>query len=155
MIVIRDAQPDDCDVIVRFNAEMALETEDLELDRSILSTAIAALLDDKEKGMYFMAEIDGQIVGQSMVTTEWSDWRNGLFWWIQSVFVEPAYRRCGIYRRMYAYVKKLAGCEPQVCGFRLYVEKDNRRAQKTYLALGMKQSPYFFFEALKAGVDNS
>lgn len=88
-----------------------------------------------------------------MITTEWSDWRNGVFWWIQSVYVLPDYRRRGIYRRMYQFIQELAANEPNVCGFRLYVEQDNLRAQKTYTAMGMDQSPYRIFEELKSNVN--
>jgi ribosomal protein S18 acetylase RimI-like enzyme len=87
-----------------------------------------------------------------MITMEWSDWRNGLFWWIQSVFVVPEYRRRGIYRKLYAHVQELAAQEPNVCGFRLYVERDNTRAQQTYAALGMTETPYRLFEEMQPTV---
>ena len=87
-----------------------------------------------------------------MVTNEWSDWRNGLFWWIQSVYVEPAWRRRGVYRRLYHFIRPLAQADPGICGFRLYVEKDNVVAQKTYASLGMVQTDYLVYEELKPGV---
>jgi ribosomal protein S18 acetylase RimI-like enzyme len=88
-----------------------------------------------------------------MVTTEWSDWRNGMFWWIQSVYVRPEYRRQGLYRELYARVKELAEQEPAVCGFRLYVENENVNAQKTYKALGMSETGYKLFEELKDSLE--
>ena len=93
-----------------------------------------------------MAEQHGQVVGSLMVTTEWSDWRNGVFWWVQSVYISPDYRRQGIYGQLYAQVKTLAEQQQNVCGFRLYVEKENVIAQKTYASLGMEQSHYLMYE---------
>ena len=87
-----------------------------------------------------------------MITTEWSDWRNGDFWWIQSVYVRPGFRRRGVYRRLYRYLQELAAQDPAVCGFRLYVEHDNQRAQATYRAAGMAQTRYLVFEELKPGI---
>jgi GNAT superfamily N-acetyltransferase len=93
-----------------------------------------------------------RIVGCLLVTHEWSDWRNGLFWWIQSVFIEAGWRRRGVYRRLYQHVKELAAADPTVCGFRLYVEKDNAVAQQTYAALGMAPTDYLIYEELRPGV---
>jgi ribosomal protein S18 acetylase RimI-like enzyme len=88
-----------------------------------------------------------------MVTSEWSDWRNGVFWWIQSVYVRPQWRRKGVFRRLYSFVKDLAARDPSVCGFRLYVEAGNGTAQETYRSVGMAQTSYRVFEELKSGVD--
>ena len=87
-----------------------------------------------------------------MLTNEWSDWRNGLFWWIQSVYVQPNHRRRAVYRTMYQHVKQLAAQDDSVCGFRLYVEHENAQAQETYAALGMQKTPYRLFEELKPGI---
>ena len=99
-----------------------------------------------------MAELDGRVIGALMITKEWSDWRNGDFWWIQSVYVDPEHRRRGVYRRMYAYLRMLAARDRAVVGFRLYVEKNNRRAQSTYRASGMAHTHYLVYEQLKPGV---
>lgn len=143
---IRVAEPKDIASLVNFNQSMAWETESKRLDETTLSKGVTALIKDVTKGYYLVAEQDEQVVGSLMVTTEWSDWRNGVFWWIQSVYILPDYRRKGIYARLYAQVKSLAAKQQDVCGFRLYVENDNSVAQKTYEALGMKQSHYLMFE---------
>ena len=96
-----------------------------------------------------VAEQAGNVVASLLITTEWSDWRNGEFWWIQSVFVSPEVRRCGIYRQLYSYVHSMAAQNDRVCGFRLYVDKSNLGA---YLALGMKEAEYVIFEELKPGI---
>jgi len=147
-ITIRPAEHLDADTIAGFNCAMARETENIELVPEIVLAGVRSVFENRSRGFYIIAEANSKVVASLMVTTEWSDWRNGLFWWIQSVFVEPGYRRRGIYRRMYAFTQKLASREPNVCGFRLYVEQDNVRAQGTYAALGMKQSPYIVFEEI-------
>ena len=134
---------------------MAWETENKELMPEVILAGVTSLFENPSRGFYIVAEIDAKVVACLMITTEWSDWRNGLFWWVQSVFVLPDYRRRGIYRTMYQFIKDLANREPNVCGFRLYVEKDNLRAQSTYAALGMSQSPYSLFEELKPGIEYS
>lgn len=148
-IHIRPAQLSDAPTIAEFNRAMAWETEEKELPSEIILAGVQTLLATPAYGFYIVAEMDQQIVACLMITTEWSDWRNGVLWWIQSVFVAPDYRRRGIYRRMYELVKDLADGEPSVCGFRLYVERDNARAQTTYRSLGMTQTPYLVFEELK------
>lgn len=125
---------------------MAKETEGKDLTVSVLSAGVQWLLQNPEHGFYFVAEIGGEPAGCLMVTSEWSDWRNGLFWWIQSVYVKPQHRRKGIYRSLYKHVKQLARERGDVCGFRLYVEKENLNAQKTYQSLGMRETPYRMFE---------
>ncbi len=151
-IHIRKAEPRDAGAIAAFNQAMAQETEGKALMPEVIIAGVNALLKNPAWGFYLVAEIDSKTVASLMVTMEWSDWRNGLFWWIQSVYVTPAYRRQGIYRQMYAFVQDLAEQEPNVCGFRLYVERDNTRAQSTYAALGMEESPYRIFEELKPTV---
>ncbi|NEQ53615.1 MAG: GNAT family N-acetyltransferase [Leptolyngbya sp. SIO3F4] len=148
-ITIRQAQLNDAEEIAYFNQAMALETENKKLAPEVILAGVKALLANPSYGFYIVAEAESQVVACLMITTEWSDWRNGVFWWIQSVFVKPDYRRRGIYRRMYTFIKQMANDSSNVCGFRLYVEKDNTRAQQTYASMGMMQSPYRIFEELK------
>ena len=143
---IRLAGINDIDTLVNFNQRMAMETENKVLNDVTLRKGVSRLIEDRNKGFYLVAEQDAQILGSLMVTTEWSDWRNGVFWWIQSVYVTPAFRRQGIYAKLYAKVKVLAGEAENVCGFRLYVEKENIIAQQTYKTLGMSESHYLMFE---------
>jgi ribosomal protein S18 acetylase RimI-like enzyme len=145
-IVIRQAAPADAAIIVEFNASMALETEHLELDRTRLRKGTEALLADSSKGLYYLAEVDGVVVGQLMITYEWSDWRNATFWWIQSVFVHPEYRHLGVFRTLYSHIESIARERRDVCGLRLYVEHSNTRAQRTYESLGMKHSHYLMMD---------
>jgi len=140
-ITIRRGTPADRETIVEFNLAMAAETEDRALDRNVLKTGVQAVLDDEQKGFYLVAEREGRVVGGLLITSEWSDWRNGAFWWIQSVYIEPDARRQGVYRALYAHVVSEAGAAG-ACGIRLYVEHENLRAQKTYAALGMRESEY-------------
>ena len=143
---IRPAYADDAGTIAAFNAQLALETETKTLDRTQLGLGVADLLANPDRGRYFLAEVDGEIVGQLMITYEWSDWRNGLFWWIQSVFVRPETRRRGVFTALYNHIQSLASDEDGVCGIRLYVERDNQRAQRTYETLGMIKTGYQVME---------
>ena len=145
-LTIRPATADDLDVIVDFNARIASETEDTVLDRDTLRAGVQVLLEDPAKGRYFVACVDGMVVGQVMHTREWSDWRNGDIWWIQSVYVASSRRRLGVYTAMHQHVLKLASADPTAVGIRLYVEKDNDGAQATYRELGMVETDYRLFE---------
>jgi ribosomal protein S18 acetylase RimI-like enzyme len=145
-IYIRVAQHTDVASLVNFNQLMAWETEQKQLDEDILTKGVSALIADENKGFYLVAEQNDMVVGSLMVTTEWSDWRNGVFWWVQSVYITPDFRRQGIYAKLYAQVKTLAEQQHNVCGFRLYVEKENLIAQKTYESLGMQPTHYFMYE---------
>lgn len=145
-INIRVATIKDVLSLVSFNQNMALETEQKILATEVLSKGVEALIVDANKGFYLVAEVGDRVVGSLMVTTEWSDWRNALFWWIQSVYILPDCRRQGIYGLLYSKVKLLAQQNGNVCGFRLYVEKDNIIAQQTYEAMGMEQSHYLMYE---------
>lgn len=145
---IRKARIGDAETIADFNIAMALETEGKSLEKEKISAGVKNLFRHPEYGFYIVAEVDGQVAGCLMVTYEWSDWRNGLFWWIQSVYIHPDCRRKGIYRTMYSFVKKLAFKEKNICGFRLYVEKENINAQRTYTALGMTECQYKMFEEI-------
>lgn len=145
-LVIRPATLGDADVIVRFNAAMALETESLELDMHRLIKGVRAVLSDPAKGFYLVAETAGRIAGQTMVTFEWSDWRNANFWWIQSVYIDPAFRAQGVFKRLYAEIERRAWLPGVSCGLRLYVEGANESAQRTYERLGMRRTGYRFYE---------
>jgi ribosomal protein S18 acetylase RimI-like enzyme len=149
---VRLATPQDAPVLVEFNSAMALETEQKELLPEVIGAGVRSLLGNPAAGFYMVAEKDGRVVGSLMITKEWSDWRNGTFWWIQSVYVRPELRRQGVYKRLYRHLQELAANDPAVCGFRLYVERENGRAQATYQALGMKETRYLVFEELKPGV---
>lgn len=146
--IIRPAGERDIAALVVFNRAMAKETEGIDLPIETVSAGVAALLQQPQYGFYLIAEINKEGVGGLMITYEWSDWRDGLFWWIQSVYVLPPYRGKGIYKQLYAEVKRRAAAQGDVCGFRLYVERKNQRAQQTYQALGMKETRYKVFEEL-------
>lgn len=146
---IRIAAKGDIDALVGFNQAMALETEGKNLEASVLTPGVAAVFEDANKGFYVVAEIGGTIAGGLLVTFEWSDWRNKWFWWIQSVYVLPDFRGQSAYSRMYEFVKKLSDERGNVCGFRLYVERENEKARKVYEKLGMRQSHYLAYEEEK------
>ncbi len=144
----------DAATIASFNAAMALETEHKVLMPEVIGAGVRRLIENPAMGFYIVAQDDqGEVVAGLMITNEWSDWRNGIFWWVQSVYVVSGWRRQGVYRRLYDYVRELAKADPGVCGFRLYVEKDNVIAQQTYSALGMTPTDYLIYEELKAGVE--
>ena len=145
-IQVRLAVPEDAPEIVAFNQAMALETEGKALEDEVIHAGVHRIFEEPNLGFYVVAEEAEKVVGTLMVTKEWSDWRNGVFWWIQSVYVLPEYRKCGIYRSMYCFVQKQADTNPEVCGFRLYVEKNNLVAQKTYQTLGMEETHYRMYE---------
>ncbi len=139
---IRSGTPADEGVIAAFNAAMAMETEGKGLHEPTLRAGVRAALADPAKGFYTLAERDGEVVGQLMATTEWSDWRNGWYWWIQSVYVTPGARGAGVFRALFEHLKARATADPTVIGLRLYVEHDNARAKGVYAALGMSEEPY-------------
>lgn len=148
-IVVRRATLDDVSAIVSFSAAMALETEGHDLDRTRLREGTLALIASPAHGFFMVAERlhPGQeLVGQLMITYEWSDWRNAVFWWIQSVYVDPRWRRQGVYRRMHDTVLALGRADPNVCGIRLYVARDNRAAQTVYRRVGLEPSLYDVYE---------
>lgn len=148
VITIRRAELRDAVAFVEFNQAMAWETEQLRLDPAKLLEGVEGLLAKPQYGFYVVAECDGEVVGGLMITYEWSDWRNKVFWWIQSVYVRPAFRGKGVYRSLYEGVKAMAR-ESDCCGFRLYVEHTNTTAQAVYAKLGMEQSHYLMFEDSK------
>lgn len=146
MVKIRQATEADARVIADFNRAMALETEHLELDADRVLRGVSALLADRAKGFYAVAEIEGRVVGQAMITYEWSDWRNGTFWWIQSVYVAPDHRGAGVFRALYHHLRGMGEADGGVCGLRLYVEHENERAQRIYEGLGMAPTHYRMME---------
>jgi GNAT superfamily N-acetyltransferase len=145
-IVIRQATATDAAVVCEFNRLLARESEGKDLERALLEPGVRAVLADAHKGCYFLAERDGQIVGQLGLTYEWSDWRNGWFWWIQSVYVVPAARRQGVFRAMFGHVEEGARADATAIGIRLYVERDNHAAHGTYLSLGLAWTSYGMME---------
>ena len=146
-IQVRDARRDDLETLARWAEAMALETEHKRLDSLTVRRGIAVLFDAVARGRYVVAERGGVAAGALMLTHEWSDWRNADWWWIQSVYVEPGHRRSGVFAALYRHVHALAQQTPGICGLRLYVEKDNVAAQRTYESLGMEDSSYRVYEA--------
>ena len=144
--VIRAATVDDLETIADFNARLAEETEDTSLDRETVRQGVRALLSDPTRGAYYVASADGRIIGQIMHTREWSDWRNGMFIWIQSVYVRAEQRRKGVFKALYNHVTELAS-SPGYCGVRLYVHDGNTPARETYLRLGMVEPGYTVLDA--------
>ena len=149
---IRLARRSDARELAAFNRAMALETEGKLLYPAVVGAGVRYLLSHPAAGFYVVAEQGRAVIAGLMITSEWSDWRNGSFWWIQSVYVRPEARRRGVYRRLYRFVQALARKRRAVCGFRLYVERSNRRAQTTYRALGMERTHYLVYEQLKPRV---
>jgi len=145
----RTATTTDIPVIVDFQIAMAMETEDLQLNREVCSAGVRQVFERTALGRYYVAEVDGRVVASLMVTYEWSDWRNGLVWWIQSVYVVPQARRQGIYAGLYDHVRSLAKSDPDVRGIRLYVDRRNAAAQEVYARLGMDGGHYQVFEWMK------
>jgi GNAT superfamily N-acetyltransferase len=145
----RQALPSDALVIAEFQLAMALETENLQLDRPTCQRGVAAVFEIPAYGRYFVAEREGQVIGSLLITYEWSDWRNGMVWWIQSVYVVPAARGQGVFGGLYGYLRQLAMAEPQVRGLRLYADRRNTSAQAVYVRLGMDGDHYQVFEWMK------
>lgn len=142
MPTIRDALASDRDIIVDFNIRLAAESEDMQLDPDVVTRGVALVLEDPGRGRYFLAEHDGRVIGQTMITLEWSDWRCGWFWWIQSVYVHPDYRSSGVFRGLLEHVMAQAHEREDVCGVRLYVDRDNRLAQQVYDRTGLPRAHY-------------
>lgn len=144
---VRAACVDDLDALVRFNCEMALETERRELDAGRVRAGVRRLIEEPALGRALVVtDPEGGLVGAMAVTSEWSDWRNGRFWWIQSVYILPEFRRRGVFSALYRHIEEEARNTQDVCGLRLYVERENESAQATYLSLGMEETHYRLFE---------
>lgn len=150
-VEIREARERDAGVIAEFNSLLAFESEGLRLSPNVVGPGVRAMLADRSMGRYWVAEADGRVVGQIMVTYEWSDWRNGMVWWIQSVYVHGDYRRRGVFSALYRHVESLAQQESRVRGIRLYVERENTRAQRAYESLGMRMTDYRVMQTLFGG----
>ena len=142
----RRATMNDATVIAQFSADMALETENLTLDRERVRRGVEAALRDPAKGFYVLAIADEKVIAQTMITFEWSDWSNGMRWWVQSVYVHPDYRRRGIYRGLFEHLRGMAEREEAVCCLRLYVHRENRAAQAVYQKLGFHETKYHLYE---------
>ncbi len=143
---VRRAGPGDVRTVALFNRMLAEESEGVSLDPDVVEKGVAAQLGDPARGRYYLAQRGGVIVGQLGLTTEWSDWRNGYFWWIQSVFVRPEARRAGTFRRLYRALEKEAAADGRCCGLRLYVELQNRTAMDAYASVGMQPTAYRIYE---------
>ena len=149
-VMYRAAQPSDRDVIVDFQLAMARETEDVTLDDEVCTRGVEAVLGNPSLGRYYVAEAGGRVIASLLLTYEWSDWRNGMVWWIQSVFVTPEMRGQRVYAGLYEHVKHLARTDESVRGIRLYVDRRNTRAQEVYTRLGMTGEHYQVFEWMKS-----
>ena len=143
---IRPAHSDDIPRLAEFNRALARETEGRELDADRVRAGVAAVLADPSKGRYLVAEDGDGVIGQLMITFEWSDWRNGMFWWIQSVYVDPAHRGAGVFGALYRRIESEARSAGNVCGIRLYMEHANERARAAYLRLGLTPAGYEVLE---------
>jgi GNAT superfamily N-acetyltransferase len=133
-------------VIAQYNIALAKETESLDLEPARVRAGVEALLRDPAKGTYFVAVSRGEVVGQLLITHEWSDWRNGDFWWLQSVYLRADYRRRGVFKALFDFVQAAAARAPDVCGLRLYMEEGNSRAREAYRRMGMTETHYRVFE---------
>jgi len=149
MIKIREAYKSDIPLIVDFQLIMAMESEGMKLELEILQKGVSAVFDEPGKGKYYVAEYKGEVVGSMLNTFEWSDWRNGTIIWFQSVYVKPEFRKLGVFKEMYLYIKQCVISDDSMKGMRLYVDKGNERAQKVYQAMGMTGDHYDAYEWMK------
>jgi GNAT superfamily N-acetyltransferase len=149
MISIRKATFHDIHTLVDFQQRLAMESEGVRLDAATLKKGMRALFEDPTKGFYNVAEIGNEVVGCHMITFEWSDWRNGMVWWLQSVYVKEKHRKSGVFRKMFENLSAIVENDPAVIGLRLYVDKTNSRAMKVYEAMGMNGEHYTVFELMK------
>lgn len=147
-VQVRIAEPKDIGEIAELNLAMAWETEHVNLSESTLTEGIRKVFENANHGFYIVAESAGQVVGCLLITFEWSDWRCGLFWWIQSLYIRPLFRRRGIFRQLHEFIRTEALRRPEVCGIRLYVEQSNQVAQRAYQQIGMHPRSYRMYEQL-------
>ena len=145
-IKVRQATAAEAGRIADFNRAMAMETEGLALDEKTAAAGVVGLMGHPDRGFYLVAEVGGAVVGCLLITYEWSDWRNKMFWWIASYYVKPEMRGRGIYDAMDKKLQELAAREGNVCGFRTYVHKGYKPAQDVYRGLGMVEKEYLVFE---------
>lgn len=148
-VTIRKAALSDIDALIDFQQRLASESEGLELDKEVLRKGLTELLMDSNKGEYFIAENNGTPVGCHLITFEWSDWRNGMVYWLQSVYVVGSWRKAGVFRKMYENLRNKVNADPSLRGIRLYVDKSNARAMKVYEAMGMNGEHYTVYEWMK------
>jgi len=146
---VRRAKAEEAKDIIDFQIDMARETENVALDRNIITPGVHAVFEDESKGWYFVAEVDGKIAGSLLITFEWSDWRNGMILWIQSVFVDKDFRGRGVYRALYEHIQAMVNGSDEYCGIRLYVDKTNTNALRVYEKLGMDSQHYGMCEWIK------
>ena len=144
-IIVREAHEDDLAILVKNNQALAMETEELPLNEDMLRKGIEQAL-KRQECHYFAATVAGKVVGQTMITYEWSDWRNGIIWWIQSVYVLPGYRKQGVFRKLFSHIENLARIRSEVKALRLYVMQNNKVGQHTYQSMGMNNSGYIVYE---------
>lgn len=149
MISVIEAHSEDQAKIVDFQIAMAKETEGIDLERSIVKKGVQAVFEDDQKGKYYIAKVEEEVVASLLTTFEWSDWRNGFVYWIQSVYVTPEFRKKGVYKLMYRHIQDQVVNSQEVNGIRLYVDAENLPAQKVYTKLGMDGTHYRLFEWMK------
>lgn len=149
MINIRPSKSEDISILADFQRCLADETENIYLDNEVVSAGLKALFADPAKGIYYVAEAEGKIIGCFLITYEWSDWRNGMVWWLQSVYIFPTHRRQGIFKKMYDHIIQMIHHDKNIIGLRLYVDKKNTHAQKVYQAMGMNGDHYTVFEWMR------
>ena len=147
-VTIRHACPEDIGTIVDYNLALCRETEDRELNPMTVRKGVTRFVTERKRGQYFVAELEGGVVGQTAYTYEWSDWRNGELWWIQSVYVDADFRGRGVFRALLEHIRSLGEADPDCCGIRLYMERDNRTARQSYLNLGFTEPGYEVLETL-------
>lgn len=148
-IIFRSAKPADAGSIQSFQQAMAWETENLKLDPQILEKGVAGIFEDSSRGQYHVCEVNSEVIGSLLLTTEWSDWRNGTVWWLHSLYFKPEFRGQGLFSQMYKYVQQLADERKDIRGIRLYVDHTNLHAQKVYTKLEMNGDHYRLFEWMK------
>jgi ribosomal protein S18 acetylase RimI-like enzyme len=149
MLVIRQSTIKDLTTLASFQLQLAEESENMKLNKAIVTAGLQALFDDPSKGTYFVAEDGGTVCGCFLITFEWSDWRNGMIWWLQSVYVAATHRRQGVFKKMYDHIVESISRDPKIIGLRLYVDKTNARAQNVYQSMGMNGDHYTVFEWMK------
>lgn len=152
-MTIRPAVAEDIGTLVDFNIALCRETEGRELDRATVTEGVRRFVSEPARGRYFVAVSGGETIGQTAHTFEWSDWRNGGIWWIQSVYVHPLHRGKGVFRALFAHIRQLAGKDADCRGIRLYMERQNETARRSYLRLGFKETGYEVLETLFAAPD--
>jgi GNAT superfamily N-acetyltransferase len=146
-LVIRQATVEDATKIASFNVALARETEERTLNRRTVVAGVRTLLAEPKHGFYVVADNGKKVVGMAMITFEWSDWLNRQWWWLQSVYVDPKMRQQGIFGRIYEYIEEMAARQENVCGIRLYVEKENKAGLRTYRSLGLAPRSYRVMES--------